>query len=681
MKNNHTQLKRLAAISLCLVMCLSALPMLAPSASASTYVEKDYFGNNMVSDSPLEAQYLAPQNMSLGQHYDIASDGVIYNKASGTILRASWDHGETGDEMHTFPAAIQGVYVHEQGNNRFVMIGTSGGAVYRAPVGGDFELVLQMNSESYAWTAWSFSSVGKTILVGEYGGAETPAAVHISHDNGQTWSQLFNTSAYSDRGAHIHLVAIDPYDPMTYYVNVGDNIAIKGLYVTHNGGESWQKIMSMSYAELSNAVLANGFLSCTFPDPYRVLFFADNYPAIFEYVKSSGELRMIAQLPYEYRDLKLYSAVLGQHGVTYFAGTDYGETPNIKSIWMTIDGSSYYRISYNPTDQNQYPLRAYGGKIYSANMVFNDLTIEEAMALMGDERRSVDMRFGSPRYMDFTSTPLRDVQITVHGAQVFNYITNPSFELGLEGWETQSASPISTKEVVSNRSRDGDSSLHLRQESTYTGQIGQTLNFVSDGTPLYLMASMTTTQDNSNRMEFVLRYSLGGESFSKNFYFYEEDTGQPAQGPPVSRPGWLDFSWVWAPPAGATLTSMSLLVPKGHDIYIDRVALSNQPMWVPETTDSGNVSFMFGDHLIEAGELAEGESMTISHPSDVCLDGEVPIEPISALAYTVTIDGTPVTASDEAIRETSKLLEQTLPLIVALAVLGGLFTMLGRLKF
>jgi predicted phosphodiesterase len=41
MKNNHTQLTRLAAISLCLVMCLSALPMLAPSAAASgsgTYV-------------------------------------------------------------------------------------------------------------------------------------------------------------------------------------------------------------------------------------------------------------------------------------------------------------------------------------------------------------------------------------------------------------------------------------------------------------------------------------------------------------------------------------------------------------------------------------------------------------------------------------------------------------------
>ncbi len=35
MKNNHTRLTRLAAISLVVVMCLSALPMLAPSASAA----------------------------------------------------------------------------------------------------------------------------------------------------------------------------------------------------------------------------------------------------------------------------------------------------------------------------------------------------------------------------------------------------------------------------------------------------------------------------------------------------------------------------------------------------------------------------------------------------------------------------------------------------------------------
>ena len=39
MKNNHTRLTRLAAISLCLVMCLSALAVLAPSASAADPIE------------------------------------------------------------------------------------------------------------------------------------------------------------------------------------------------------------------------------------------------------------------------------------------------------------------------------------------------------------------------------------------------------------------------------------------------------------------------------------------------------------------------------------------------------------------------------------------------------------------------------------------------------------------
>lgn len=46
MKNNHTHLTRLAAISLVVVMCLSALPMLAPSASAA--------GAHIVDTPPIE---------------------------------------------------------------------------------------------------------------------------------------------------------------------------------------------------------------------------------------------------------------------------------------------------------------------------------------------------------------------------------------------------------------------------------------------------------------------------------------------------------------------------------------------------------------------------------------------------------------------------------------------------
>ena len=46
MKNNHTQLKRLAAISLVMVMCLSSLAVLAPSASAHMQLADGYMRGN-----------------------------------------------------------------------------------------------------------------------------------------------------------------------------------------------------------------------------------------------------------------------------------------------------------------------------------------------------------------------------------------------------------------------------------------------------------------------------------------------------------------------------------------------------------------------------------------------------------------------------------------------------------
>jgi len=315
-------------------------------------------------------------------------------------------------------------------------------------------------------------------------------------------------------------------------------------------------------------------------------------------------------------------------------------------------------------------------------MVFNDLTIEDALALIDDDRREVDVRFGSPQYMDFANSPLKDVTLTVTGTETKNYLSNPSFEEGLVGWKDMYASPVSDKMLIDDRAREGSKCVYLRQDAGYMGQFGQTLDFVSDGTPLYVMLSMTSDIDTGKDLRIALKYSVDGVEESKFFFYYTSGLGGKDSRPGlITRPGWVDTYWVYTPPEGANITGFVVEVPQGHEVYIDRLALSNQPIWVPETTGSGNVSFMFGDRLIEAGELASGESKTISLPSDVWLDGLVPIVPVTGLAYTVSIDGTPVSEGEQSIRETKKLLEQTIPLIIGLAVIGGLITMLGRLKF
>ena len=109
---DHTQLKRLAAISLVLMLCLSALPMLAPSASATDTRDIIYGHPNDVpmirSPSPLHDELLAPTYNEIGGFFDITSDGTIYAAASGesTSLVASTDGGKTFEMVHDFGSRI-----------------------------------------------------------------------------------------------------------------------------------------------------------------------------------------------------------------------------------------------------------------------------------------------------------------------------------------------------------------------------------------------------------------------------------------------------------------------------------------------------------------------------------------------------------------------------------------------
>ena len=650
-------------------MCLSALPMLAPSASAATGL----VGENIVTErSPAEADLLDPESRALGQHYDIASDGTIY-RASSATLQASFDDGLTFEDIWSFESYIHGVYIHQGPYSEYIFVSTLG-EVYRSSVSGaDFEKVLQLGANKYAFTTWSFSSIGGRVMIGEYGDQNTPAAVYLSHNDGTTWGTLFNTSSYSDAGAHIHCVAIDPYEPSTYYVNVGDQKEIYGLYISMDGGAHWTKKM---YPEVVSTYTGggNGFLSAVFPDPYRVIFTSDNYPLVFEYVKSTGELRLLTQIPNPYTagGVKFYSTVIGQHGVIYFAGVQYGNQTNVSNIWLTIDGSSFYRVDHNPLDKTQYPLRAHGGKIYSQDMVINDLTREEAAQLIADGRRTVDMMFDSPRYVNLIDMPLKNVEVTVTGTNVINLIGNPSFEEGITGWRISTGSPLSTVLAATNKSRDGNGSIYLSQEAAYNGNVYYTIDHVTSGVPIYVHASISEERANEGKKWISIKYTLDGEVQFKQFDF------ALSQSLYIARHGWVDAHWVWLPPIGAELVAVEIAMQPGVAIFVDRIGVSTLPMWVPETTGSGNVSFLLGDHLIEAGELAEGESKTISLPSDVWLDGLVPIVPVTGLAYTVSIDGTPVSKSEQSIRETNTLLEQTIPLIVGLMVIGGLFTMLGK---
>ncbi len=89
MKNNHTHLTRLAAISLVIVMCLSALPILAPSASAAPVaVSNERAGDRVMFEQDYTVMSSVPDNIVLMNTiapYQVLNDTLSYNYTAGAV--------------------------------------------------------------------------------------------------------------------------------------------------------------------------------------------------------------------------------------------------------------------------------------------------------------------------------------------------------------------------------------------------------------------------------------------------------------------------------------------------------------------------------------------------------------------------------------------------------------------
>jgi len=696
-------------------MCLSVVPFMAPSASAIDTRTIIYGQPNNVpmimSPSPLHDELLAPTyNMlaakgggvgSLPISFAVSSDGTIYSAImhSGYNLMnlvRSTDGGETYELVYTFPHTIVSIFISEHDGTECVWVDIGDQKIYRSVDHGEtFEPVLDTNGSTRSY--WSFASDGDKILIGEYGDTSTPAAVYMSTDMGDTWSTVFDTSVlHSEWGSHIHMVKIDPYNGWIYVTN-GDSLAIRSaLHVSRDGGQTWTSYELGSIASRP----INGFLAATFPDPDRVFFYADNYPEVWEWIKSTGEFRLILQMPQPYvtAGVKAYSAATGAHGVSYMAMTEYNNV-GLGKVWMTIDGSSWYLIDDSVSDT--MCLQVHDGMVYGSNLQFRDLTKEEASQLLADDRRTYDMMYGSAKYM-YLDRPLKDVTLTVTGKSVVNLLDNPSFESWSGGqpvgWTVTTDEGNTSTITRSTIAKHGSSSVKVEYTGNQTtlSQSGLNRSFSSD-VPLILKISIRTdspVEDHINDPEIKIHWTEDGSTKERRIFLGGSATeNNGGKNNNVGR--WTSYTmywpWYWQSGAAGTpvpgtdtvLTGIDIIVyGEGRTYYIDEVSLSEYPIFV-EGEAASDVSFMLGDQLIDVGPLADNETRTIS--LDWLDKGIVSIVPVSGLAYTVSIDGTPATASDESIHRTSRLLEQTIPLIVGLMVISGLITLVGkafgRIKF
>ena len=281
----------------------------------------------------------------------------------------------------------------------------------------------------------------------------------MSQNAGVTWTQVFNTSMINpDLDAHIHLVSIDPYTGW-YYVANGDVRSYPAPYGcprtrVRRGCRTSSARAPRRPTACSEHHIPIRIEYCSTPTTTPRCTSTSNRPGRYGWPCGC----LTRTIP---PGVKTYCAVTGEHGVSYMSMTEYRGL-GLGHIWLTIDGSSWYLVDGDISDTKL--LHIHDGIVYGRNIQFRDLTKEEAAMLIDEGRRSVEMLYDSPRHMYFDQ-PLKNVQVTITGKTITNYLTNPSFEEEVDG--KPSGWTISTVNYESEISEDvyyhGSKSLALNK--------------------------------------------------------------------------------------------------------------------------------------------------------------------------------------------------------------------------
>jgi hypothetical protein len=353
---DHTQLTRLAAISLVLVMCLSALPMLAPPAAAdgSLTNPSDYRRNvynpGTYHDELLQWTLVTDAAPNLKRI--VMVDGTIYATSKDGKFYSSSDYGESWDLLYDFgPAEANSegmcLYYSEYWDRFFVSFERVGSPLYMSMDRGiTWEISDRIPHNQYLLEGGMDESPDGVLYYGQYGNSglgsnetwlEYHSYVRKSTDGGFTWTTETSIPAH-----HIHSVGVAHDGKL--FASYGDRSKppyTGGLMVKENG----------VWANVSSDIMMLG-------QPYNIkriggytFFGSDGYdmPSIIRYDGARYEASLATPDPagkFQYcidmwpADGVIYAFTFNYNPSGVPGGPLYGH-----EIWASPDmGDSWYRI-------------------------------------------------------------------------------------------------------------------------------------------------------------------------------------------------------------------------------------------------------------------------------------------------------------------------------------------------
>lgn len=553
-------------------MCLSALPMLAPSASAAGEANNSTTILARATDHAAVWDYEQTAKIDSGLRANKIYEwnGSLISNIQGTIA-ASTDGGMTWQTMHQAAGMVTGIFVHQG-----AIYYTYNGHLMRSADGVQWTEVLELGPSQHG-TSWSWDANGDRIIFGTYSVPQsTETSAYLSSDNGLTWTRVFHiegaTATY-----HMHKVAIDPYDGWLY-VNIGDSTDRRGLYVSKDLGATWDYLPAQGPLESNARTPMNGFLACHFVDKDRVIWYADNVPTGWMLDKQRMEMVKVMDM----------SSAIVQLGVTVYECWDIAEgkdltylvtrDPRTSKAFLhaSADGVIWYLIQQVPYMLYPTISVADGRLYYNGGGSWRDVPMDEYLDSIATVW-SIDA-LTLPRNVPIV-WPVDDYyNITMSAGNSTNAVLNPSMETlngtSIVAWGNPSGSVLAAPST-SPIARDGGNSLYIYEDWQNNEAYTSNYRIVEQKTNTYLEPGTYTLRFSVMATEVLTE---GTSSLPMFELWIDGVMHQFRHSIPVANK-WIDCVYEFTT-AGGTLTDVKWFTYNSTAWYrLDRVSISQTPYY------------------------------------------------------------------------------------------------------
>ncbi len=178
------------------------------------------------------------------QRFVIDNKGQAYGVKGNKLYSINTETDEL-NLLYTFDAAILGFHITV--NNSFIISTDNNHWSEKAPChiyesidkGSSFKQIKTIDGGCALWLSISSDNTG-SLYIGEYGPKKPGVSKNVWKRDSATGEWMIIFQAPLDSDAHIHRVAVNPYN-QNLWITTGDTRKNRGGFISTDGGTNWQK--------------------------------------------------------------------------------------------------------------------------------------------------------------------------------------------------------------------------------------------------------------------------------------------------------------------------------------------------------------------------------------------------------------------------------------------------------